>query len=305
MKPVVYPFLIAGILAVSGNLSAQSGAGVDSTGLPGDQFSLQGALELFRKAESPEAFEKLLNSKDNSVNNLDLNEDGQVDYISVIDRAGTNTHAFVLQVAVSASEKQDIAVIELEKTGPETAMVQIVGDEDLYGEQVIVEPRSEEADQTYADPRLVRPRGPAMEEAAAPEAIVVNVWFWPGVRFVYAPVYAAWVSPWRWHYYPTWYRPWRPLAWHVVRPRVIVYQRPFVVVHTHRVMAAHRVYTPVRVYSTSVRTRNAVVVNNYRVTRTKTTVTGPRGHAVTKTSTTVRGKNGHVKAKHTRVRSRH
>src|SRR5689334_14759275 len=32
----------------------------DSTGLPGDNFSLQGALDLFKKAETPEAFEKSL-----------------------------------------------------------------------------------------------------------------------------------------------------------------------------------------------------------------------------------------------------
>ncbi len=51
-----------------------------------------------------------------------------------------NFHVFVLQVSVSATENQDIAVIEIEKTGTETAIIQIIGDEDIYGEQVIVEP---------------------------------------------------------------------------------------------------------------------------------------------------------------------
>jgi hypothetical protein len=36
----------------------------DSTGLPGDNFSLEGALELFKKSASPEEFEKLLNTED-------------------------------------------------------------------------------------------------------------------------------------------------------------------------------------------------------------------------------------------------
>ena len=58
---------------------------IDSTGWPGDHFSLEGALELFKKAESPEQFEKSLNSSDNYVNNLDLNEDGDTDYIRVVD----------------------------------------------------------------------------------------------------------------------------------------------------------------------------------------------------------------------------
>ncbi len=34
---------------------------------------------------------------------------------------------------VSASESQDVAVIELEKTGDNRAVIQIVGDEDIYG----------------------------------------------------------------------------------------------------------------------------------------------------------------------------
>ena len=41
--------------------------------VPGDNFSLEGALEVFKKSESPEEFERLLNSADSKVNNLDLN----------------------------------------------------------------------------------------------------------------------------------------------------------------------------------------------------------------------------------------
>jgi hypothetical protein len=37
--------------------------------VPGDHFSLEGALELFKKSESPEKFEALLNSPDSKVNN--------------------------------------------------------------------------------------------------------------------------------------------------------------------------------------------------------------------------------------------
>ena len=56
--------------------------------MPGDNFSLEGALELFKQAESPEHFEELLNKEDHQVNNLDLNEDGDIDYIRVIDPSG-------------------------------------------------------------------------------------------------------------------------------------------------------------------------------------------------------------------------
>jgi hypothetical protein len=54
------------------SLNAQNEPGIDSTGLPGDNFSLQGALQLFQQSGSPEEFEKLLNTESNNVNNLDL-----------------------------------------------------------------------------------------------------------------------------------------------------------------------------------------------------------------------------------------
>src|ERR1700754_2125459 len=79
--------------------TAQNRSGVDSTGLPGDNFSLQGALAMFKKAGSPEEFEKLINAEDNGVNNLDLNEDGETDFVRVIDKADKEDHVFILQVA--------------------------------------------------------------------------------------------------------------------------------------------------------------------------------------------------------------
>ncbi|HMW27727.1 MAG TPA: hypothetical protein PKC51_13835, partial [Ferruginibacter sp.] len=127
--------LIAGCMLFAGTAVAQEEA--DSTGLPGDNFSLQGALEMFKKAGSPEEFEKLINTQSNNINNLDLNGDGDIDYVRVIDKSEKDAHAFVLQVAVSENENQDIAVIELEKNGSESAVLQIVGDEEIYGEQVI------------------------------------------------------------------------------------------------------------------------------------------------------------------------
>ena len=49
----------------------------------GDNFSLEGALSLFKKANSLQEFEKMLNKENNNVNNLDLNNDGDIDYILV------------------------------------------------------------------------------------------------------------------------------------------------------------------------------------------------------------------------------
>ena len=260
----------------------------DSTGLPGDHFSLQGALEMFKQSSSIEEFEKLINTESKNVNNLDLNADGEIDYVKVIDKADKDVHAFILQVAVSETENQDIAVIELEKTGDTTAMLQIIGDEEMYGEQVIVE-ASEEGDEM--DDNNGSGNGPNADTYEA-SRIVVNVFFWPSVRFVYRPVYVPWVSPWRWRYYPSYWRPWHPFAWHVFHPRAYVYHRHCAVVRTHRVVAAHRVYTPFRSSSVIVRTRTVGARNNYRVTRTRTRVTGPRGNTRVRTNTTIQRRGG-------------
>lgn len=305
MKPFHYLSLLLIFSVFAADYSnAQNQPGIDSTGLPGDNFSLQGALEMFQKASSPEEFEKMINSEGNHVNNLDLNGDGDIDYIRVIDNADKDAHALVLQAIISESESQDIAVIELEKTGAESAMLQIVGDEDIYGEEVIVEPG--EGDDAFlndfSDNSIAH--GPSLGYVNKTPAIIVNVWLWPSVRFIYGPRYAAWRSPWRWRAYPAWWRPWRPVRWHVFHPFVRPYHARFAVVRTHRVVVAHRVYKPIRVTSVSVRSRHAASVNNFRVTRSRTVVTGPRGNKAVKTTTKVKGPRGNTRVKATKVRRR-
>ena len=261
-------------------LFAQDETATDSTGLPGDNFSLEAAIELFKKAESLEDFEKRLNKEDSKINNLDLNEDGETDYIRVVDNMDGDVHAVVLQVAVSEKESQDIAVIEIEKQGNENAVLQIVGDEDIYGEQTIVEPFEEE--QVKSDKN--KGPGPAM----GPVRVVVNVWLWPSVRFMYRPGYTVWVSPWRWRYYPAWYRPWRPYPYHHYHRYTTPYRAHCHVVTTHRVVRAHGVYAPRRSSSTVVHTRTTTV----KATRGKN-----GGTAVAKkttTTNTVKGQNGRV-----------
>jgi hypothetical protein len=296
-------FLMGCMSLMSLGLAAQGSyePGVDSTGLPGDNFSLQGALEMFRQAASPEEFERFLNTEDNHVNNLDLDGDGETDYIRVIDKMEKNTHVLILQVAVSETENQDIATIEIEKTGESNAVLQIVGDEDIYGQEVIVEPNGEEGGTAYQSSGVGH--GPFVE-IDQPGGIIVNVWLWPSVRFIYAPSYVIWRSPWRWRAYPAWWRPWRPAGWHVFHPYLRPYHTHFVVVHTNRVAFARTMYRPVRSTSVIVHTRNQASVNHYRVTRSRTTITGPRGHSVSRTRTSVERRGSRGKAIHTIRRRR-
>ncbi len=78
-------------------------------------------------------------------------DDGETDYVRVIDKMDKDVHALVLQVPVSETENQDIAVIEMEKTGDTTAILQIIGDEDIYGEEMIVEPDGGGEDEAFID----------------------------------------------------------------------------------------------------------------------------------------------------------
>ena len=277
----------------------------DSTGLPGDNFSLKGALALFEKAGSPENFEQLINTESNNVNNLDLNDDGEIDYVQVIDNYEKDAHAFILRVAVSETESQDIAVIELEKTGEKSAMVQIVGDKDIYGEEVIVEPDNGSSDETFLENNsLMASHGPNATGYVTAAPVVFNVWVWPIVHFVFAPAYVVYRSPWGWRHHPYWWKPWRPWGWRPFYMAKARYRQPFIIVSTHRVTRAHMIYVPVRRQSVYVGRRYAAPLNNYRVTRTKTTVTTGRGNTYTKTRTTVSGKKGRVKAYKTTVRKR-
>jgi hypothetical protein len=306
MKKMRIFFCVAALMLAMLSTATAQEPGVDSTGLPGDNFSLRGALEMFKKAASPEEFEKLINTKDNDVNNIDLDNDGEVDYVKVIDKPGEEAHAFVLQVAASESESQDIAVIELEKTGDTTAVMQIIGDEDIYGEQLIVE-ASDGNEEVIEEVNNDNGKGPSGYFEEAPGFIVINVWRWPSVRFVYAPAYSPWASPWRWRSHPHWFQPWRRVGWAAFRPRCFRYHHPgFRVVRTHRVVVAHRGYAPHRRTSAVVRTRHAATVNNYRVTRTtrRATVTGPRGNDYRVKQTTWRAKDedGNLRGKKTKTK---
>src|SRR3569832_317442 len=164
----------------------------DSLGLPGDRLDLYGVLDLFKKSENPEEFEKKLNSSDTKLNNLDLNSDGETDYIRVIDRTENNLHALVLQIPINEDESQDVAVIEIEKKDDGTAHLQIVGDEELYGKNYILEPRDENSkplSSTSPSPQSTPNSNSDRVITPQPPPVIVNVWGWPSVRYVYAPVY--------------------------------------------------------------------------------------------------------------------
>jgi hypothetical protein len=270
-------------VAINSQITAQSDD--EGTGLLGDNFSLEGALDVFKNATSLENFEELLNNEDKAINNLDLNDDGDIDYIRVEDHMEGDVHAIILQAVISEDESQDVAVIEIEKTDSESATLQIVGDEYLYGEDIYVEPFEEEASSDGKG-------GPSADYTMS--RIVVNVWGWPSVRFIYRPNYVVYRSPFRWKVYPRAWKPWRPLTWHVYHGKRYHYHRHYRHVNTHRVVRARKIYTPKR------RSSKVVVKKSKTVTKVGK---NKNGNTVvkksTKTTKVKKGKNGKVAGKKT------
>ena len=112
----------------------------ERTGYDGDFFSLDGTIEVFKASRSLSDFERRINSQDAYVNNLDLDNDGRIDYIRVEHRRQGDVHVIILQDWINKYDVQDVAVIEIERLNSREAVLQIIGDRDLYGEELIVEP---------------------------------------------------------------------------------------------------------------------------------------------------------------------
>jgi hypothetical protein len=199
----------------------------EKTGKAGDHLDLFAVLHTFEQSSSPEAFEQSLNSKSTGINNLDLNEDGQTDYIKVSDKKiDDESHVLILQVDVASGETQDVAAIEIRKTGEREAHLQIVGDEDLYGADYIVEPQSHNATAGFA----------------VATTVAVNVWTWPAVAFIYSPAYVVWTSPYRYEYYPVWWEPWPVVVYDVYYPVVSVYRVNYAFSDGYRFVHVHENY---------------------------------------------------------------
>jgi hypothetical protein len=183
--------------------------------LPGDNLNLYAVMNLFQESETLEGFERNLNAEDSKINNLDLNGDDQIDYIKVIDYVDGDAHTIVLQVAVNEKENQDVAVFTVQKDANNNVQVQLIGDEELYGKDYIIEPNYDDASlgETPNPGYTGNTKTGQKETVAVTKTTYVEVAAWPVVTYVYSPVYVVYRSPWYWGYYPPYWNPWRPFYW--------------------------------------------------------------------------------------------
>lgn len=206
MKTSLYTAIFA-LLLTTGITAATQAKPNDYLGLPGDNFNLYATLKLFQESETLESFERSLNDENSMINNLDLNGDRLVDYITVTDYVDGNLHTIVLRAALNRDETQDVAVFTVERFRNGEVQIQLIGDEALYGPNYIVEP-------IYADETPNPGYTGRTGNVVVTHVTTYQVASWPVIRFMYHPGYVSWRSSWHFGYYPNYWSPWRPFYWH-------------------------------------------------------------------------------------------
>lgn len=144
-----------------------------------ENLDLKAVATIFGDSRDLEEFEQRLNDPDLHISNLDLNNDGYVDYLRVIETRDDDITEVVVQAVLGDDLYQDVATIDVERDRGGAPVVQIVGDPYLYGPDYIFEP--------------IWVRSP-----------VIFGFFW-------GSNYRPWHSPYHWGYYPSHYRYWRPI----------------------------------------------------------------------------------------------
>jgi hypothetical protein len=207
-------------------------------------LDLKAVGELFKDSKNLEEFEKALNNPQVGVNNLDLDENGEVDFIRVVEEVAADSHLIVLQVPLGKDEFQDVATIEVEKAAGDQYNMQVTGNETIYGANYYV---------------------------ASPDIHIIR---WPLIASIYAPVYRPYRSVFYFGSYPRWWRPYHPVTLNVYRTRTVrlTGRSAFHVTGTRRVTTVRRVhYTPRS--STLVKRKTTVTRSTTRSGAKTTTVT--------------------------------
>ena len=102
-------------------------------------LDLHAVAAAYSEARSTREFEQLLNSSKYMINNLDLNRDGYVDYLRVIETRKGQYYAYLIQACLAPTVFQDVATLVAERRAS-TLYVEVVGDSYLYGYNYVVRP---------------------------------------------------------------------------------------------------------------------------------------------------------------------
>jgi hypothetical protein len=209
MKKFIATSIFALLIAGAINIRAQQYPD-EYLGLPGDNLNLYAVMDLFRESETLEKFERSLNDENNKLNNLDLDGNNYVDYITVSDYVDGDDHTIVLSVAISKYEKQDVAVFTVNRLKNGSVQIQLIGDEELYGKNYIIEPIYDDNNGGTPNPGY---KG-NQQNITVVRTTTYEIASWPLMLYIYQPNYVIWRSGWYYGYYPSYWRPWSPFYYH-------------------------------------------------------------------------------------------
>jgi hypothetical protein len=178
---------LSGLTAVSQDVTTITASDQDIS----DNLDLEAVASVFGESKDLEDFEKRLNDPETQISNLDLNNDGEVDYLRVMETAEKNVHSISIQAVIGKDQYQEVAVIDVQKDPKGETQVQVVGNVDMYGPNYYI----------------------------TPYYPVVPVFF----TFFWVATYRPWYSPWYWGYHPPYFRPWPPYPAYRYRSNVHVH----------------------------------------------------------------------------------
>lgn len=211
MKKLFITSVLAVLVALGTTVMAQENP-AEYLGLPGDNLNLYAVMKLFQESQTLEGFEKALNDENSRINNLDLNGDGMIDYITVSDYVDGDVHTIVLRAVLNRNESQDVAVFTVQRFNNGSVQIQLIGDESLYGRNYIIEPIYDDNNGGTINPGYMG-RQSNQVNITIVRTSPYEIAAWPLVRFIYYPSYMPWHSSWYWGYYPSFWHPWRPFSW--------------------------------------------------------------------------------------------
>jgi hypothetical protein len=193
MKTHILILIFTALLATT--LNAQQTVTVNASNYDiSDNLDLRAVAYLFGESKDLEEFERKLNDPELEISNLDLNLDGYIDYLRVVEVKQGKVFVITIQAVLDRDLFQDVATIDVQVKNKKTVNVQIVGNEYIYGANYIIEPVF-----------VHRP--------------VIYDFFWYPRRVV-------WVSPWYYSYYPVYYHQRPPRTVYVYHNHVHNYYHP-------------------------------------------------------------------------------
>ncbi|MCQ2134567.1 MAG: hypothetical protein MJY88_06330 [Bacteroidales bacterium] len=174
-------------------------------------LDLQAVGAAFAQSANVRDFEILLNNSSYMISNLDLNRDGYVDYLRVVEAVDRFTHIFVIQAVLGRDIYQDVCTLVVENPSRANCYVEIIGAPFIYGQKYIVRP-------------IYKTRPYIFTHLCSRN-------------------YRVWTSPWHWDYYPTHYK-------HHA-PHYLTHYQAYVTTFMHNHHYCHEVLYPTYYHYTS------------------------------------------------------